>query len=130
MNTRRHIPALILVLVIGYVAGTLWSRTAARAQAAGTQHWEYCAITNISLAETRPHISESVAMITYFDRPGGRPEQVLGGENGTDYPSIPIAVTKAIVKLGADGWEMVGNGNVSLGFRSQPNSGLFFKRPR
>jgi len=70
-------------------------------------------------------------MITYFDRSGGRTEQIFGGENGAGpYPSIPIAVTKAIVKLGAEGWEMVGNGNVSLGFTSQPNSGLFFKRPR
>jgi len=52
MNTRRDIPAMIIVLVVGCVAGTFWSRNPAQAQATGAQRWEYCAINNISLAET------------------------------------------------------------------------------
>jgi len=36
MNTRKHILAMIIVLVVGCVAGTLWSRDSAQAQRSKT----------------------------------------------------------------------------------------------
>jgi len=69
-----------------------------------------------------------VATLTFLTASGVRTEQILGGETSSTYGSIPNSVRKAITSLGADGWEMVGNGNVNAG--SQWLGGLFFKRPR
>jgi hypothetical protein len=126
MNTRKNIPALIIVLVLGCAAGTLWSRNSAQAQRRRTVQWDYCAINSIGYGKDA---LKSVATLTYLTASGVRTEQILGDETspGT-YGSIPMAVSKAITRLGADGWELVGNGNVNAG--SSWLGGLFFKRPR
>ena len=134
MNTRRDIPAMIIVLVVGCVAGTFWSRTPAQAQATGVRRWEYCTITHIGSKWTtigNPK-AQPFAMITYFGTTDIKIEEVVGREpDGKPVYSPLQAVTlQAIAKLGENGWEIVGNENFNLAFNPETVSGLLFKRPR
>jgi hypothetical protein len=132
MNTRRNIPALVIVLVLGCGAGALWRRNSAQAQATGAHRWEYCAVTGIT-RKFGSHQIELIAVITYFGTTGGRTEKVYSG--GVDgHPSsegIQAPTLKAMAELGADGWEVVGSETFNLGFDSGQEhvSGLLFKRP-
>src|SRR5262249_44343826 len=113
MGTRSKVPAVIIVLMVGCLAGTLWSRNSGQAQRRKDAQWDYCAINSIGYGKDA---SQSVATLTYLTGSGIRTEQILGDETSPGaYGSIPVAVSKAINSLGSDGWEMVGNGNVNAG---------------
>src|SRR5262249_49969465 len=126
MGTRNKVPGVIIVLVVGCAAGTVWSRNSAQAQRRKAAQWDYRAINSIGYGKDA---NQSVATLTYLTGSGVRTERILGDETTPgSYGSIPMAVSKAITTLGADGWEMVGNGNVNAG--SSWLGGLFFKRLR
>jgi hypothetical protein len=125
---KRNILTLVLLLVVGGAAVAVDSSGSAQTQRGKVRQWDYCAINSIGYGENRNKL-QTVATITFLTGSGVRTEPILGDEPspGT-YGSIPISVSKAITKLGSDGWEMVGNGNVMAG--STWLGGLFFKRPR
>jgi hypothetical protein len=123
---KKNILTLGLLLVFGS-AVTVYTNRSAQAQRSKTAQWEYCAINSIGYGKDA---SQLVATLTYLTGSGVRTEQIVGDEPSPpgSYGSIPVAVSKAITTLGADGWEMVGNGNVNAG--SNWTGGLFFKRQR
>jgi hypothetical protein len=123
---KRNILTLVMLLVVGGAAVAIHSNGSAQTQRGQVRQWDYCAINSIGYGKDA---NQTVATLTYLIGSGVRTEQIVGDEPspGT-YGSIPTAVSKAITKLGSDGWEMVGNGNVMAG--STWLGGLFFKRPR
>ena len=125
--TKRNIVIVLLVLVVVAAAAVVYGKGAARPQRRKAAQWDYCAINSIGYGKDA---SQSVATLTYLTGSGVRTEQIVGDEPSPpgSYGSIPVAVSKAITTLGADGWEMVGNGNVNAG--SNWTGGLFFKRQR
>ena len=129
---NRNVLMLTLLGIVAAAAVAIQNRSSAQAQATGARRWEYCAITNISTRwrNGADQVTESFAVITYFGTTGIRLEEVGGREYSGGYPdaaTLQAASGKAIAKLGAEGWEFVGNEN--LDFSHQNVGGLLFKRP-
>lgn len=91
-------------------------RSPRRARAAAPTKWEYCSLTR-AVAPGR----SGLYWITYF-RDGGM--QVVEVEEQATERSGP---GKALAKLGADGWELVGQGPLDI--RQGGLNALYFKRP-
>lgn len=117
-------------------------------QVSRRQRWEYCAIINSSftnLFSPRDATAIGVASICYFQSTGCRMEEVkfdldlaqlrktLGPNQNEGYLSYAArekvtqgALSRAITKLGDDGWEMIGQ---SVKFGDEPNPrAIYFKR--
>lgn len=135
--SRSYALAVGIFVLAGVVGGSLFSRHYTSAQAdqadysarryqsrtdghgGGTQ-WEYCVITRSSASASLPR---GTYALSYF-RPGGPLTNYIE-ETATERG----ALTKAIAKLGEDGWELVGEGPIE--FRSSAGSeALYFKRPK
>ena len=80
------------------------------------QNWEYCAVAGVSLSSGGRLLADWERTIHYFDEKGVRTVNV----NVED----PDALALTIAGMGADGWEMVGCGNVG-----PDNHIIYFKRP-
>ena len=128
MNKRRYM--LLLVLMIagflgGAVSNRLFTLAPARAQlsdepkAAAAQKWEYCALTKAAYAGTG---RAGIHWISYFREAG---VQVVEMEDPATERNGPA---KSIAKLGEEGWEMVGQGQLEIRQRGVP--ALYFKRPK
>ena len=127
MNRRHYLltVALSLAAVLAGHAlyGSLAAPPAAHAAAEPRRdaEWEYCAVAKPQAIVT-PRLFIS---IYYFQGEGMRTEQVEAPFNGNSYG-------KAIAKLGADGWELVGEGPLAITPDPRPTSpvptALFFKR--
>jgi hypothetical protein len=129
MNRRHYLLTVALSLAAGLAGhalyGSLAAPPAARAAAEPRRdsEWEYCAVVK-SQAIPTPRL---FFWITYFKDEGMKTETVEAPLGGNSY-------AKAIAKLGADGWEMVGEGPLDI--RPDPRPGapgsaptaLFFKR--
>lgn len=127
MNRRHYLltAALSLAVVLtGHVLyGALAAPPAARAAAEPRRdaQWEYCAVAKPQGIAT-PRLFMT---IYYFKGDGMTTESVEAGLQGNSYG-------KAIAKLGADGWEMVGEGPLNILPDPRPTApstiALFFKR--
>ena len=126
MNKMHRVSVLAISIVISLAGGLLINRfvPAQSAQAAQTapgveeQRWEYCAITGIgynSNGSVNPHYRVTVI---YSSAPQGRVE--MRGPNTED------PLLSSMSKLGADGWEMVGQAARDFGGHSSNH--LYFKR--
>jgi hypothetical protein len=82
------------------------------------QQWEHCALTKAAYVNA----SRESYWIIYFRDTG--PQVVDVQSSATD--GNGAAMAKAINKLGAEGWEMVGQG--SLETRAGATNALYFKR--
>jgi len=130
MNKTRSLPTLGLVLAAGLVGGAIAGRmnftvptqaqradpTAARSR--GADRWEYCSLSKAMVGQGRG----GLYWITYF-RSGGA--QVVETE---ELATERYGPAKAIAQLGAEGWEMVGEGPLEM--RSGGLNAIYFKRPR
>ena len=83
-----------------------------------TQKWEYCAITGVSVINSGGKFI-GVAELCYFQGTRCREDRVEGVDNRE-------ALSRAIGKLGEDGWEMVGESLFPPG--GQDYKALYFKR--
>ena len=127
MNRRHYLltVALSLAAVLAGHAlyGSLAAPPAARAAAEPRRdsEWEFCAV-----AKPQGIVTPRLVMtIYYFKGEGMTTEPVEAAHQGNSYG-------KAIAKLGADGWEMVGEGPLNILPDPRPNANaptaLFFKR--
>ena len=120
---RRHILltvalSLAAVLVEHALYGWLGSPPVARAAAEPRRasQWEYCAVVKSQTPTPRLFY-----WIVYFKEDGTpKIETVEASFNGSSQ-------TKAIAKLGTEGWEMVGEGQLDIRPGSTP-AALFFRR--
>ena len=127
MNRRHYLLTVALslaaVLTGHLIYGSLAAPPAARAAAEPQRdtQWEYCAVAKPQGVAT-PRLFMT---IYYFRGEGMATESVEAGLQGNAYG-------KAIAKLGADGWEMVGEGSLNILPDPRPSAlgptGLFFKR--
>jgi len=81
------------------------------------QKWEYCAITGISGGGNLlfPVTNPSNAILVKFT---GEKQEWGGGVNDHDH------LAQIIARLGIEGWEMVGCGNIRENIHA-----MYFKRP-
>lgn len=137
MTSRRiNYATIILALFAGFAGGSLsrgslWAPTPAAASAAAregegeddaAQKWEYCAVLK---AQYPGSVRGEVYWISYFR--GERVETV-----NVEAPPGGNAFSKAVNRLGLEGWEMVGQGplEVRTGLPGQAPPAVFFKRRR
>jgi hypothetical protein len=83
-----------------------------------TEKWEYCSLTKAVVGPNRG----GLYWISYFRNNG---VQVVEVEEEASERGGPA---KAIAKLGEDGWEMVGQGQLEN--RQGGLNALYFKRPK
>jgi hypothetical protein len=128
MYKKMNLLVIPLILVGatlgGAISGRLSTATPARAQEAsesgGRQQWEYCALSKAAYVNA---VRESYWII-YFRDTG--PQVVDVQSSATD--GSGAAMAKAVARLGAEGWEMVGQGPFEA--RSGTTSALYFKRQK
>lgn len=132
MSKRQVALTVALALAAGF-GGSLLAGAARRAEAVVNASpaaaprksdegaWEYCAV----LRAQYPASSREVYWISYF-----RGER-MAVEN-VEAPPGGNAFSKAVNKLGLEGWEMVGQGplEVRTGLPAQTTPAIFFKRRR
>ncbi len=83
------------------------------------QKWDYCMVGPIRSAENR--IDGQYPHLTHFTERGVDSVRIRAPmDKSTDY-----SLAKTIAELGAEGWELVGCGNVAVDMHF-----LYFKRPR
>ena len=129
MKPKHYVLVIALALLAGF-AGRLWpgdalapraaeARASAREESDGPK-WEYCAVTK---AQYPGSVRGGSYWIIYFRRSTAQVETVEAGVNES-------ALAKAAYKLGEEGWEMVGEGQLEGKPPTPggtPNS-LYFKR--
>lgn len=133
MNKTRSLLTLALLLAAGFAGGTIAGRmnltvptqaqradpTADRlARVRDPDRWEYCSLSKAMVGQGRG----GLYWITYF-RSGGA--QVVETE---ELATERYGPSKAIAQLGAEGWEMVGEGPLEM--RTGGLNAIYFKRPR
>ena len=83
--------------------------------------WEYCVLGAIKGIDSRGLLG-NFPRIVFFGLDGiSRNVSLTGGNE-------QVNIAKAIAQLGAEGWEMVGNGVVPFGTEPPPHHVLYFKR--
>ena len=135
MSRRSVALTIVLALVAGFAGRALfdmgWWNSGPVAVASASesneyeQKWEYCAVLK---AQYPGSIRGGIYWISYFK--GDRPEivDIEVGPSGN-------ALSKALAKLGSEGWELVGEGPLEVRpFEARPGtnapSALFLKRPK
>ena len=111
---------IVATLIVGPISNRWLLATPAMAhQNNAGQQWEYCTLTKASYAGSN---RGGLYWISYFRDSG---VQVAEVEDPALEKNGP---TKAIAKLGAEGWEMVGQGPLEI--RQGTLNALYFKRPK
>jgi hypothetical protein len=112
---------ILFVFAAGNVSAAAQNRRSVHggARARGTAAVEYAAITD-STVEGAGQGSRGVATVCYFNANGCREERVAGSD-------ARDAFAKAVAKLGAQGWSLVGQGVL---FSVPDKTALYFARPR
>ena len=133
MNKTRLVLTLALVLAAGLIGGAITGRmnftvptqaqrvesTADRlARIRDRDRWEYCSLSKAMVGQGRG----GLYWITYF-RSGGA--QIVETE---ELATERYGPSKAMAQLGAEGWEMVGEGPLEM--RTGGLNAIYFKRPR
>jgi hypothetical protein len=132
MKPNHYLLVIVLALLGGF-AGHSWAGSGltsptAEARAFARQEtdeprWEYCVVTKAQFVNP---VRGGVYWIGYFRRNNVQVETVEAGvsENG---------LSKAVFKLGEEGWEMVGEGPLDVRQTAPASSTttvLYFKRRR
>ena len=128
MSKKLQLPFILLILVGstlgGAISGKLLSATPALARQANESssrtQWEYCALSKAAYVNT----NREGYWIIYFRDTGAQVVDVQS--QATDGNGASMA--KAITRLGAEGWEMVGQGPLDV--RLGAANGLYFKRQK
>lgn len=128
MTKKLKLLMILLILVGSTLGGAISSKlllaTPALAgqgdEASNRQQWEYCALSRAAYVNP----SREGSWIIYFRDAG--PQVVDVQSQATDGNGTSMA--KAIARLGAEGWEMVGQG--PLDARSGTTNALYFKRQK
>lgn len=127
MSKKRHVLVISLVLIGGLlggaISGSLLSTTSTRAQqieeAGSGQKWEYCGLMKAAYAASS---RAGQYWIIYFRDTGVQVVDVQAaatdGNGG--------AMGKALSRLGAEGWEMVGQGPLEI--NQGASNAIYFKR--
>jgi hypothetical protein len=126
MSKRHRISVLAISIVISLAGGLLINRfvTAQSAQAVQTaqgaeeQRWEYCAITDIGYNSNGGANPYYRVTVIYSSAPQSRVEMRI--------PHSEDPLLSSMSKLGADGWQMVGQAARDFGGHSSNH--LYFKR--
>jgi hypothetical protein len=130
MNKTRIVLTLVLVTAAGLAGGAINERLnyVVPAQARRPERlpdtvkrperWEYCSLSKAMVGQSRG----GLYWITYFRSDGA---QVVEAE---ELATERYGPAKAIAKLGAEGWEMVGEGPLEM--RAGGLNAIYFKRPR
>jgi len=138
MNKKKQALILAIIAAAAAAAGGLIainsfggsSVQASQGGRAGAQKWEYCAITNVYASGGNLN-ERGVATIRYFYAGGGKEETVVFvpdfGKKVEYYFIENGAVSKAIAKLGDEGWEMVSKEPVT---ENTTRHIFYFKRPK
>lgn len=126
MSMRRHALTAIFVsaaLCGGAAAGKFFAsaqqpQPKQSAASARPQRWEYASVTRAVAGPARG----GLYWISYFSDKGVRVVEIEEQATEGGGPA------KAIAQLGADGWEMVGQGPLEI--RQGGLNAIYFKRPR
>lgn len=156
MNYNRRIVsagfASVMAVMCGLVVMSFPRQSfAQQARRNRVQRWEYCAILNARIKwplQSKEKYT-GIATICYFRNSGCRSEEVIfeltyadflkqadakQGENYNRNYTAPAkatesALSKAITKLGDDGWEMIGDGRIDFASGADNNvRAIYFKR--
>ncbi len=153
MRQTLRVSFLVLsVIVLAGAFSSIFQPRASLAEQNVRQRFEYCAITNAQSMLPRDSKENvvAVASICYIQTSGCRREEVtfeldsaeflkeIGDKSNTSYflyaarvRAAESAVTKAISKLGEEGWEIVGDGPldfVNYNEGNMKNKAVYFKR--
>ena len=142
MMTSRHFAKIVTAVALL----TLLGQVGHAQQVSKRQKWEYCAITSYSGTFTAPLSqpdakASAVASICYFESGGCRREELKFELDLAEFKkslkiermsaavdkATEIALARAIVKLGDDGWEMVGE-SVFKFAAERNDQAIYFKR--
>lgn len=118
MSQNKQLWLLTLLLIAVLAGGALAkcfevgrSAQAQQAEAPRKERWEYCAIVYVEYGTDSFGRSDTKVRVRYFDPKGSREEIVEAQLPTSDYRRFRTeseAVSRAMAKLGNDGWEMVG----------------------
>jgi hypothetical protein len=132
MRPKLFVLTAALGLAAGFAGQWLAARPGATAGVEATasaalaegERWEYCAV---SRAQFPGSVRGGQYWITYFRANNVRVDTIEAGVSEN-------ALSKAIYRLGEEGWEMVGQGTLEAGPVRTPTTptptALYFKRPR
>ena len=127
MSSRRYALTAIFVFAAlcgGAAAGRFFASAQQPTPRPGSaasvrpQRWEYASLTRAATGPTRG----GLYWISYFSEKGVRVVEVEEQATEQGGPA------RAIAQLGADGWEMVGQGPLEI--RQGGLNAIYFKRPR
>jgi hypothetical protein len=123
---RSRIGSAFLALVAVGLAWT-WVKPV-HVQVAHGERWEYCRVDRGNYAN-----GSWEARVAYFANAAGgwraetvAAESLPAGENSNT--ELDVSIRRAIARLGADGWEMVGPGPGSLADTINGHGAFYFKR--
>ena len=124
MNGKRYslimAPAILAAAIGGSSLNRLLVAESAQAQRNNPgRQWEYCSLTPAAYVGSS---RGRVFWISYFRDSGVQVVEVADSALEKNGPA------KAIAKLGAEGWEMVGQGPLEI--REGVLNALYFKRPK
>lgn len=139
---HRHLAKIVALVALL----TLLGQVGYAQQVSKRQRWEYCAITSYHATFTSPPSqsdakASAVASICYFEFAGCRREKLKFELDMAEFKkslkidrlsaavekATEIALARALVKLGDDGWEMVGDVVFTFG-AERNNQAIYFKR--
>lgn len=128
MKNKSLLTVVFVALVAGAIGAVVTRTTviqSAMAQtSAASPRWEYCAITWVPSAGTAGGGIRYYANVLHFREAGQQIEEIEG-------TSRENALNRAIAKLGADKWEMVGESPYGRLIDSDHQvTALYFKRTR
>lgn len=129
MNGKRYAVALVLLMITGLLGGAMSGKflgvtptqaqqTVAQKTYAGSK-WEYCALTRAAYVASN---RGGLYWISYFRDSGVQVVEIEDTALEKNGPS------KAIARLGEEGWEMIGEGPLDI--RQGELKALYFKRPK
>lgn len=128
MNRRWQAASGVLALAAVFACGAAWagltraaqSQTASESRRADGPRWEYCAVSKAQYAGSS---RGGVYWISYFREAGVQVVEVE--ESASDRNGM----TRAIARLGEEGWEMVGPGQLDIRTGTSVNA-IYFKRQK
>lgn len=139
MNKTKQVLILAIIAAVTTISGLIAVNPfgvpfvqANQGGGSGAQKWEYCAITNVSWSGGNLS-SRGLATIRYFQASGSKEETVEFvpdfGQRGEYRIYEHGALSKAIAKLGDEGWEMVLK-EPDPDPAQRPRNIYYFKRPK
>jgi hypothetical protein len=132
-----HIPAVLLLTVLlagsltgKFIFGSVTAQQTDDERKATGPLWEYCAISDLTVLGTEGK-SIGTANICYFQSAGCRNVVVRAVLEGNQFAEAKSsALAQATVRLGNEGWEMIGESTLLDVYRndSSTQTSLLFKR--